>query len=658
MSEEDDSTKIKKITTHIQDIQKIYLKFFNEENIVDYSNLNYTFFSNEKINDKVFHMIDIICLIIISLQDKKYSITSANISEKREVIDKYIKEIILKNILFNKKESQIDEEYDLVNIDLVDNQGKLDENEKRFLFFMNYNLISRNIISRIKPLFKLSEALIVLKIKGDLDDSNIIALYAYDNIFSIKILEEINALIDENAGYFSNSSDKRSDTRNYQQLKYIYGILNSSEQFNKYKNTKKGGGVGDKRPNSQHTDTEEPGVKRIKLGFNINDFIGSIITGRISSHSQICDLYDLDCGIYFTNDTYKKKYKISLHQFNMLISNDSEYIKNMFDILFIELKKDENKEIIKKIKNINDFAIFLFSKEFFIDKLNYMHGKQPLEQYSEIDEKTKVKISNGLSILKDTTTNDSTDTFENFKKSLLLYLEDDTTTDVSKISIQGDMKDRTDDSKIFTQGDIKHTIDTLIKIYYEAYLLGKQSKQCNKPQNGGKYYNYKNTGIKKIFNKKERCIYKMQGSNTEYIRHKNELISFKDFKTINNKPVKTEKISVNTEKKPVKTEKKPVKTEKKPVKTEKKPVKTEKKPVKTEKKPVKKDKKPLKTDEKPVKTDKKPVKTDKKPVKTYKKPVKTDKKPVKTDKKPVKTDKKPVKPVKKPVKKNIFFNLF
>jgi hypothetical protein len=637
----DDSTKIKEITTHIQDIQKIYLNFFNEENIVDYSNLNYTFFSNEKINDKVFHMIDIICLIIISLQDKKYSITSANISAKRKVIDKYIKEIILKNILFNKKESQIDEEYDLVNIDLVDNQGILDENEKRFLFFMNYNLISRNIISRIKPLFKLSEALIVLKIKGDLDDSKIIALYAYDNIFSIKILEEINALIRKNAGYFSNSSDKRSDTRNYQQLKYIYGILNSSKQFNKYKNTKNGGGVGDKRPNSQHTDTEEPGVKRIKLDVNINDFIGSILTTRmISSHSQICDLYDLDCDIYFTNDNYKKKYKISLHQFNMLISNDSEYIKNMFDILFIELKKDENKEIIEKIKNIkniNDFAIFLFSKEFFIDKLNYMHGKQPLEQYSEIDEKTKVKISNGLSILKDTTTKDSTDTFENFKKSLLLYLEDDTTTDVSKISIQGDMKDRTDDTKIFTQGDIKHTIDTLIKIYYEAYLLGKQRKQCNKPQNGGKYYNYKNTGIKKIFNKKERCIYKMQGSNTEYIRHKNELISFKDFKTINNKPV-------NTEKKPVKTEKKPVNTEKKPVKTEKKPVKTDKKPVKTEKKLVK--------------TDKKHVKTEKKPVKTEKKPVKTEKKPVKTEKKPVKTEKKPVKTEKKPVKKNIFFNLF
>jgi hypothetical protein len=155
-----------------------------------------------------------------------------------------------------------------------------------------------------------------------------------------------------------------------------------------------------------------------------------------------------------------------------------------------------------------------------------------------------------------------------------------------------------------------------MKILYEAYLLGKKCKQGMKRQIAGKYYNYKNTGVKKIFNKKERCIYKMQGSNKEYIRHKNELISFKDFKTINNKSVKTDK------------------------------------------KPVKTDNKPVKTDNKPVKTDKKPVNTEKKPVKTDKKPVRNDKKPVNTEKKPVKTDKKPVKTDKKPVKKNIFFNLF
>jgi len=610
---------ILKITELIQDIQKEYLKINKNPDSNDISMI----IIDEKINE--------ICIIIRNeINDTDDIIINEN-------NDTFIKNYIKK--IFNNEDS-----FKFVDIDNYTADIKLSPDEKKFLFFINYNLISRNVIPRIKPLFKLSDALEVLKINFDLDDPKIIALYAYDNIFSIKLLEKINSLIFGKACYFSNIND----ITNYQQLKYIYGILNSSEQFNEYKNKHKkgGGGQGEQREQGEQGEQgeqvkseqrkrerdedepneDEPNDKYVKIDSNMNsiyDFIFYIINSKSSDKD---DLYDLDCGIYFTNETYKNEYKISLEQFNMLISNDSEYIKNMFDILFKELKNDVDikKTISINIKNINDFAIFLFSKDFFIRKLNYMHGKLPSEKYSIIDDSTILKILNGLTILKDTNCVDNTETFENFKNILLAYLDGTTTYD----------------SNIFTQGDIKHTIDTLIKIYYNAYLLGKQSKQskqCSKPQNGGKYYNYKNTGIKKIFNKKERCIYKMQGSNKEYIRHKNELISFKDFKTINNKPVKTDN--------------KPVKTDKKSVNTEKNSVKTDKKPVKTDKKPVKTDKKSLKTDKKSVKTEKKTVKTDKKPVKTEKKSVKTDKKPVKTDKKPVKTD-------KKPVKKNIFFNLF
>jgi len=628
---------ILKITELIQDIQKEYLKIEEDPGSNDTSMII--------IDENIDRKIDEICSIIRT--DKNMDTDT----DKDSFIKKYIKEIFSINIAFNNKDS-FEEEYNFVDIDAYADNIKLSPNEKKFLFFMNYNLVSRNLIPRIKPLFKLIDALDVLEIKSDLKDPKIIALYAYDNIFPIETLRLISSLIKD-----KDSFPDKSDIDNYQQLKYIFGILKSSEQFNNYN---RGGGPGEKHEHD--ADGENKVAKRTKLLDNayyeneakkkellfihmkkIYDFINNLIEKIDKKY----DLYNLDCDSYFINEHYKNEYEISLHQFNMLISNDSKYIENMFGILFIELKNNDDITIISEIYNIFVFAKYLFTKEYFYKKINYMHKKVPAEEYTKIDNSTKEKISIGLDKLINESSDgsygsdgsDGSKTFQNFKDYLLKYLKDEIISE--NIS-----------ENISIRGNIKHSIDTLMKIYYEAYILGKK---CDKKKQlitqGGKKYNYKNTGIKKIFNKKERCIYKMQGSNKEYIRHKNELISFKDFKTINNKPVKTDN-------KPVKTDKKSLKTDKKSLKTYKKSVKTEKKTVKTDKKSVKTEKKSVKTDKKPVKIDKKPVKTDKKPVKTDKKPVKTDKKPVKTDKKPVKTDKKPVKTEKKSVKKNIFFNLF
>ena len=633
MNEED---IIAKITVLIQNIQNEYLKI--EENPGS---------DNDSSMEKIDKIIDNICLIIINNKIINIANDTDDVKKiKYNFIKSYIERIFSININFNNEERVEEEEYKLVEIDIdaFDDSDILSPEEKKFLFFMNYNLVSRNLIPRIKPLFKLIHALKVLNIKSDLEDPKIIALYAYDNIFPIETLRKISTLI-YNKVFFTTVDSRSSSITNYQQLKYIYGILISSAQFDGYRKTR--------GKMAAYTGSE----KHIYDTKIIYDFINNIISAdKLASADKLTqkyDLYNLDCDTYFINEEYKEIYEISLHQFNMLISLDIKYIENMFGILFIELN-DDDIEKISRYKNIYEFAGFLFRKDYFYKKLNYMHNKEPHEVHTIIDKSTKVKISDGLDKLINISSYGSA-TFGIFKSILLTYIKD------KKIS-----EDISSDTSI--QGDVKHTIDTLMKIYYEAYILGKKCNKSVKTEKetrkrklitttqGGKYYNYKNTGIKKIFNKKERCIYKMQGSNKEYIRHKNELISFKDFKTINS--VKTEKKPVKTEKIPVKTEKKSVKTEKKSVKTEKKSVKTDKKPVKTDKKPVNTDKKPAKTDNKSVKTDKKPVKMDKKPVKTDKNPVKTDKKPVKTENKPVKMDKKPVKTDKKPVKNNIFFNLF
>jgi len=573
--------------------------------------------SSKKIQDLEKHMNNIIDI----LRNDNLRLTNINFNDilERDSIKEDIHTLIINKIKNNKSGN---EDILIILDDLHDEQ--LSDVEKRFMFFMNLISISKNIISRIKPLFRLDDVLKKLKIDKNITNEKIIALYAVDNIFSIELLSEIVKSINDDGSISSQVN---------QQLKYIYGILKSSTLYNEYNEYIEGASeikeedASEKKLMKMTTTTTLGGsdkdIKKIISDF-INDKINLRSNTPYKDDNTFSSFYDLNNNTYLKTDDIRD-YKISLYQFNMLISDDKKYVKNMFDVLFAELKINFD-EIIEK-KTIIDFVIFLFNNDDFSKKLNYMHGKQPCEEYSILDANTKNKIKLGLDeIYKIDTT--VTDTFNNFKHELLEYLKS-----------PGDTYSTYDNGKDITNiiGDVKHTIDTIMKIFYEAYLLGKKCNESKKRQRAGKYYNYKNTGIKKIFNKKEICIYKMQGSNKEYVRHKNELISFKDFKTINNKPVKTDKKPVNTEKKSVKTDNKSVKTDKKSVKTDKKPVKT--------------DKKPVKTDKKPVKTDKKPVKTDKKPVKTDKKPVKTDKKPVKTDNKPVKTD-------KKPVKKNIFFNLF
>jgi len=665
--------ELNKLNELIKSLENIYIEIIRRNKCVDsYTKMSYVDFMEKnkcsqtdailvsdnlletELHLKVETIIELIIQKIIDLKYELFKLVS------NDFIKDYINEVILirieNKIKKTKPKEQLkssslrsyylneDDEYNFVNIDDDSNREILSDVENKFMFYMNLSLISRNMISRVKTLFKLSHVLTTLNITDSFEESKIIELYLSDNIIPIQSLKTIIEL-----KYNDKNTELQIDDDNYinnQQLKYILGILMISKIFIEYMEelTSKNAGdreelssknAGDKRPIEYIYESLSPDLY-------IKEFINSIIS-RAGSN----DLYDLNDNKFHNKSIYKETYEISLYQFNMLISNDKEYIKNMFYILFIQfIGKDEIIKI-EKIEKIVAFALYLFKTPSFHTLLNYMHGKKPNEEYTKLNATTSNRIRLGLELM---TQVDDNRTFNNFKTELLKFLNNHDKY----------RNDNVDHNKI---GDVKHTIDTIMKIYYDAYLLGKKPpkppkspkspkpsklSKLSKSTKGGKYYNYKNTGIKKIFNKKERCIYKMQGSNKEYIRHKNELISFKDFKTINNKPVKTDK-------KPVKTDKKSVKTDNKPVKTDKKHVKTDNKPVKTDKKSVKTDKKPVKTDKKPVKTDNKSVKTDKKSVKTDKKTVKTDKKTVKTDKKTVKTDKKTV---KKPVKKNIFFNLF
>jgi len=665
--------ELNKLNELIKSLENIYIEIIRRNKCVDsYTKMSYVDFMEKnkcsqtdailvsdnlletELHLKVETIIELIIQKIIDLKYELFKLVS------NDFIKDYINEVILirieNKIKKTKPKEQLkssslrsyylneDDEYNFVNIDDDSNREILSDVENKFMFYMNLSLISRNMISRVKTLFKLSHVLTTLNITDSFEESKIIELYLSDNIIPIQSLKTIIEL-----KYNDKNTELQIDDDNYinnQQLKYILGILMISKIFIEYMEelTSKNAGdreelssknAGDKRPIEYIYESLSPDLY-------IKEFINSIIS-RAGSN----DLYDLNDNKFHNKSIYKETYEISLYQFNMLISNDKEYIKNMFYILFIQFIGNDEIKKIEKIEKIVAFALYLFKTPSFHTLLNYMHGKKPNEEYTKLNATTSNRIRLGLELM---TQVDDNRTFNNFKTELLKFLNNHDKY----------RNDNVDHNKI---GDVKHTIDTIMKIYYDAYLLGKKPpkppkspkspkpsklSKLSKSTKGGKYYNYKNTGIKKIFNKKERCIYKMQGSNKEYIRHKNELISFKDFKTINNKPVKTDK-------KPVKTDKKSVKTDNKPVKTDKKHVKTDNKPVKTDKKSVKTDKKPVKTDKKPVKTDNKSVKTDKKSVKTDKKTVKTDKKTVKTDKKTVKTDKKTV---KKPVKKNIFFNLF